>query len=153
MTGHRVQPPLTIEPRASLRLAGFVVVVHLSAAICVCLLPWPWQLGLLPLIASLAYQLAVHVLRVAPWSIRRAHWHSDGSWHIEFADGAQAEARLLGSTFIGLRLVVLNLAIGRWRRLSLPLPADSLDGADLRRLRRRLRIEGIGNQDQLGPAP
>jgi len=152
MTSHRVQPPIRIEPRRSRRLAAFVLVTHLVAALCTCLLPWPWPLVLIPLAAGLIYQMRVHVLRRAPWSIRTLHWQADGSWQIELVDGSVLDARLLPSTFVGLRLLVLNLAVGRWRRFSLPLPGDSLDPEDLRRLRQRLRIEGAGRSGDNPPA-
>ena len=122
------------------------------AAAAVLGLPGPWPLLLLPVAASLAYQLQVHVLRRAPWSIRSIVWEADGTWHIALVSGREVVARLSPSTFVSVPLVVLNLRSGVLRRWSLPLFADALDPDQLRRLRQRLRIEGVGRQEDAAPA-
>jgi toxin CptA len=144
MAAHRTQPPLTIEPRTSHRLAAFVALTHLLAAAAVLGLPMPWPL-LLPAVGlSLGYQFWVRVLARAPWSIRALTWNSDGTWTIALRSGAETQARLAPSTFVSVTLVVLNLYQGHWRRWSVPLFGDALDPEQLRRLRQRLRIDGIG---------
>ena len=95
------------------------------------------------MVGSLVYQVYVHCLRRAPWSIRSVLWQSDGSWSISLVSGAEIDARLSPATFVSVPLVVLNLCRGRWRRWGLPLFADALDPEQLRRLRQRLRIEGV----------
>lgn len=158
----REQPPLVIEPRRSPRLAAFVVLSHLLTAAAVLALPAPW-IFLLPAIGlSLAYQIAVNVLGLAPWSIRAAVWHPDGSWTLAFRSGAETRARLAPSTFVSVSLVVLNLLPGsrpqglwrhwkNWRGWSVPLFADALDTEQLRRLRQRLRFHGLDPEPD--PAP
>lgn len=152
MGSHRQQPPLTLRPRLSRRLAAFVLLTHLLASAAVLALPGYWPLLLLPVAASLAYQLQVHVLRRAPWSIQSIRWEADGTWRIAQVSGREIEARLSPSTFVSLPLVVLNLRSGMLRRWSLPLFADALDPDQLRRLRQRLRIEGVGRRDDAAPA-
>jgi toxin CptA len=149
---HRQQPPLAIRPGFSPRLAAFVCLTHLLAAAAVLGLPGHWPLLLVPVVASLAYQLYVHVLRRAPWSIRSLLWEADGTWHAALVSGAELQARLSPSTFVSVPLVVLNLRQGRWRRRSLPLFADSLPPDQLRRLRQRLRIAGVGREQDAPPA-
>ena len=151
MASHRLQPPLALRPRRSRRLAAFVLVTHLLAGLGALGLPGPWRL-LLPLVAaSLLYQVYVRVLARAPWSIRSATWHPDGSWGIVFRSGRETAARLAPSTFVSVPLIVLNLRHGHWRHWSLPLFADALDAEDLRRLRQRLRIDGTGPEPQPKP--
>jgi toxin CptA len=154
VVSHRQQPPLAIHPRLSPRLAAFVVLTHLIAAAAVGALPGLWSLLLIPVAASLAYQIAVHCLRRAPWSIRSLVWEADGTWHIPLVSGAEIQARLSPSTFVSVPLVVLCLRSGRLRlrRWSFPLFSDALDPDLLRRLRQRLRIEGTGREVDAAPA-
>ena len=82
------------------------------------------------------------VLRRAPWSLRDAPWQSDGAWLLTFASGREANGLLDPSTYVGVRLVVLNFRCGRVRRCALPLFDDAIHPEQLRRLRQRLRAEG-----------
>jgi toxin CptA len=143
---------LTLRPRLSRRLAAFVLLTHLLASAAVLALPGHWPLLLLPVAASLVYQWRVHVLRRAPWSIQSMVWEADGTWHIALVSGREVEALLSPSTFVSVPLVVLNLRSGKLRRWSLPLFADALDPDQLRRLRQRLRIEGVGRHEDAAPA-
>lgn len=146
MTSHRQSPPLHIRPGFSRWLAGFVILSHTLAFAAVLMLPDPWRLLLFLVGASFAYQMYVHVLGRAPWSIRALHWHADGQWTIELINGREIQARLSPSTFVTLPLVALNLDRGRLGRWSLPLFSDAMDQEQLRTLRQRLRIEGVGAQ-------
>lgn len=143
MSTHRERPPLLIEPRFSRRLAAFVVLTHAAAGTAVLALPGAWRLLVLAIAASLAYQLTVEVLRRAPWSIRSVLWQSDGTWRIRLVSDQELEATLSPSTFVSVPLIVLNLRLGRLRRRALPLFSDALDTEQLRRLRQRLRIDGV----------
>jgi len=145
MGSHRERPPLLIEPRCSRRLLTFVALTHTAALAAVLSLPlWRYRLLALVVIGSLVHHLYVHGLRRAPWSIRSAVWLADGSWQIDLVSGARIDARLAAATYVSVPLVVLNLRSGRWRRWALPLFADALDPEPLRRLRQRLRLEGVG---------
>ncbi len=147
MGSHRERPPLLIEPRCSRRLVTFVALTHIAALAAVLSLPlWRYRLLALVVIGSLVYHLYVHGLRRAPWSIRSAVWLADGSWQIALVSGARIDARLAAATYVSVPLVVLNLRSGRRRRWALPLFADALDPEQLRRLRQRLRIEGVGRE-------
>lgn len=153
MAAHREQPALLIQPRFSPRLAAYVVLTHLLAATATIGLPTaPWRLLLIPIGISLFYQVLVHVLYRTPWSIRALTWQADGTWTIVLVSGARTEARLSPSTFVSVPLVVLNLHRGRRRHWSLPLFSDALDAEQLRRLRQRLRIEGVGREAETAPA-
>jgi toxin CptA len=143
LTSHHERPPLLIEPGFSRRLCAFVLLTHAVAGAAVLALPGAWRLLVLPVAASLAYQLAVQVLRRAPWSIRSVLWQSDSTWRIELISGQELEATLSPSTFVSVPLIVLNLRLGRLRRRALPLFSDAMDPEQLRRLRQRLRIDGV----------
>jgi toxin CptA len=129
-----------------------VALTHSAALAAILALPGPWQLLAVPVSLSLAYQVYAHVLRRAPWSIHVLTWQGDGTWSIQLVSGRETEARLCPSTFVSVPLVVLNLRRGRLRRWSLPLFADALDPDQLRRLRQRLRVEGVGRNDESAPA-
>jgi|PlaIllAssembly_1097288.scaffolds.fasta_scaffold54187_2 toxin CptA len=148
MGSHRQTPPLLIRPRLSVRLAVFVTLTHAAAFAAALALPGAWRLLAVLVSLSLVYQVYVHVLRRAPWSIRTLIWQGDGSWSVQLVSGRETEARLSHSTFVSLPLVILNLRQGRLRRWSLPLFADALDQDQLRRLRQRLRIVGVGGKDE-----
>jgi toxin CptA len=149
MTAHRHSPPLLIRPRASRRLAGFVILTHVSAAAVLPTLSPGWLVGLLLTLVGLSFVeiLMTHVLRRAPWSIRSAVWNPDGTWAIQLVSGVEQEVRLAPATFISPSLVVLRFQAGRLRRRTLPLFADALDGEQHRGLRQRLRIEGGAHLD------
>jgi toxin CptA len=144
MGAHRETPPLPIRPGFSHRLALFVSLTHALAALAMLGLPGHWRLLLIPVVASLVYQFAVSVLRLAPWSIRSLVWMADGTWHLILVSGTELDARLSPSTFVSVPLVVLNLRRGLWRYRSVPLFSDALDPEQSRRLRQRLRIAGVG---------
>jgi toxin CptA len=152
LTSHRDRPPLLIEPRFSRRLAALVLLTHAAAGATALTLPGAWRLLVLAVAASLVYQLYVQVLRRAPWSIRSVLWQSDGTWRILLVSGQELEATLSPSTFVSIPLVVLNLRLGRLRHRSLPLFSDALDCEQLRRLRRRLRIDGASRDRDAAPA-
>lgn len=147
MGSHRERPPLPIRPHFSRWLLACVVVTHLAALAAVLALPAGYPLLGFLVTGSLAYQGYVHCLRRAPWSIRSVIWQADGSWRIDLVSGAEIEARLSPATFVSVPLIVLNLASGRLRRWALPLFADALEPETLRRLRQRLRIEGVARDE------
>lgn len=137
-----------IHPRVSRRLAGFVILTHGSAAAVLTMLSPDWLVGLLLVLVGLSFAqiLLTHVLRRTPWSIRSAVWNPDGTWVIQLVSGVEQETRLVTGTFVSPSLVVLRFRAGWLRRHALPLFADALEGDQLRQLRQRLRIEGVGGQ-------
>ncbi len=118
--------------------------MHLLAGAVVWALPPAGYRPVLALlvVVSLGYSLLVQVLRRAPWSLRDALWQSDGGWLLKFASGREATGLLCPSTYVGVRLVILNFRFGRLRLCALPLFTDAIDPEQLRRLRQRLRAEG-----------
>lgn len=115
-------------------------------------LDWYWRAGLSALVlASLAYALGAQVLLVVPRAVREAIWRSDGTWTLTLVSGEQVEARLLPSTFVLPRLLVLNFRRGRWRSRAMVLLPDALDSDLLRRLRVRLRLRGMADTSDTDP--
>jgi toxin CptA len=143
---HQRQPPLTLSPRLSRRLAAFVALTHAGAAACVLALPvsWPWRVaGLAAIALSGLWQGLTHLWPRAPWAVRQALLGEDG-WELTLGSGRRVQARLAPSTYVGARLVVLNFRGPPWRRCSMVLPPDALDPDLLRRLRVRLRLGVAG---------
>ncbi len=146
MSDHHHQAPLTIRPVVSLRLLAFVIAIHAAAFAVVFPLPMHWGLKLALstlILGSLAYVVWARILSRAPWSIVQATW-SDTGWTVTTADGRTQQLRLAPSTYVGVDLVVVNLAAGMFRRRSLILTPDTIDPEQLRRLRARLRLGSSG---------
>ena len=71
---------LTLRP--SRRLAAYLLLIHPAAQASLGLLQIPVSLrvlGVLPVLASLAWQIRRHVLMRGPGAVRRLHCRSDGS--------------------------------------------------------------------------
>ncbi len=135
---------LDLRPRPSKWLARILLGFHaVAAAVIVAGVANRWLLGAaLILLAASAYgSYHVHVLRRSRHGIRRALWQPDGRWLLEDNAGVTAEAKLLPSSYLHPRLVILNFALlrGQLRRDLILLP-DSLDFNTLRQLRARLRV-------------
>ncbi len=144
MSSQKSAAALDLRPRPSRRLARILLGFHALAAVAMIGgMPNRWAQGLaLLLIAFSAYRSHyVHILHRDRSGIRRALWQADGRWFLEDNAGVMAEARLLPSSYLHPRLVILNfeLAHSRARRNLILLP-DSLDFQTLRQLRARLRV-------------
>jgi len=134
---------LTVQPGASRGLAGVLVAAHLAAVAVVWLTLSKWWL-LWPLtmviVVSLADVLAVHALRTARRAVIRVDLGADAAVSVHFRDMLPATGRLLGSSFVSFRLVVLRVALAnRHFPLSIVIEVSSLPPEDFRRLRVWLR--------------
>jgi toxin CptA len=134
---------LEFRPRPSRLLARFLLVAHALAAVVV-LVSVPGRLAMAVLLGLVlvsfyrAYRR--HVLQVGRRAARRVVCQEDGAWFLQDTQGVVREARLLPSTFLHPRLVILNFELCRCAgRRNLVLCPDSLDPQTLRRLRARLR--------------
>ncbi|HXG28862.1 MAG TPA: protein YgfX [Nevskiales bacterium] len=142
---------LDFRPRASRLLARFLIGVHALAALAVLL----WVPGrgmvaaLLGLVAlSFIRNYRRHVLHRGKYAPRRVICQADGRWLLQDHRGKMQEARLLPSSYLHPRLVILNFALQqRPRRRNLVLCPDSLDAQTLRQLRARLRLAAQGQPD------
>lgn len=133
---------MTLRPCPSRQLRGWILLVALGAGLISLLLPLSWvgHLALSALVlAQAAYSDWVQVRQRAPWSILAVQCNAQG-WELELASGRRVSTRLLASSFIGQRLMVLNFAWKPWWALSLPLFSDSLQADQLRQLRVHLNI-------------
>ncbi|MCB2263374.1 MAG: hypothetical protein LGR52_10655 [Candidatus Thiosymbion ectosymbiont of Robbea hypermnestra] len=149
MSGNQELPPLRIRPRPSRILAVLLLVTHGAALSALVALPldWYWRVGLGALvIASLVDTLGTQVLFTIPRGVREAIWGADGTWTLILVSGERVEARLLPSTLVTTRLLVLNFRCGLWRFRALTLPPDALAPDLLRRLRVRLRLWGAADR-------
>jgi hypothetical protein len=112
-------------------LVFFSGVVSISALCC------------LVLAGSAVFSYRRYILFTGPGVLQAAVWHADGSWTVESADGVERRARLLPSTFVHPRLVVLHFRLRPRGRRHMVLCADSINSDDMRRLRARLRLGGL----------
>jgi toxin CptA len=89
-----------------------------------------------------------HILHRGRRAPRRVICQPDGGWLLQDHHGQMQPARLLPSSYLHPRLVILNFALDqRPRRRNLVLCPDSLDAQTLRQLRVRLRLAAQGRPD------
>lgn len=142
MSSQRFAAPLRIKLRRSRLLTGFILTTH-GGAVVLLLISLPIWAGLLlstGVIASLVLTLNRHVLMRGPQAFTELNWDSEGNWTLIDLDGKTHRARLLGSTYVYVSLVILNFEVNRRNRSVILLP-DAIDKETLRRLRVRLNIE------------
>ncbi len=153
MSSKEFAAALDLRPRPSKWLDRILLGFHaLAAVVIIAGVPNRWWLAAaLVLVAASAYwSRRVHVLRRSRSAIRRALWQPDGRWLLEDNAGVTGEAKLLPSSYLHPRLVILNFSLLRNReRRDLVLLPDSLDFNTLRQLRARLRVTA----QQLTAAP
>jgi toxin CptA len=75
-----------------------------------------------------------------PRALARLTWHADGSWLVQDAAGAKAEAELLGDSVVHEQLLVLNFRLKSGERRTRALLGDEADEESLRWLRARLSM-------------
>jgi len=144
MTAGRLER-LELRLRPSRQLAWANTLLHaLTAAGALAFTPrfiWP-ALLLIPIAASFLYaRRSVSLGRAS--SVVGLVCRPDGSWRVDRQDGQRDEGRLLPTTVVSARLVILMLRISRTRRTAaLYLPVDALDSEQHRQLRARLRLAG-----------
>lgn len=134
--------PLILEPGVSVRLLGFLLVVHglaLGAAISSDV-SWPLRFGIAILIgASLVYYWRGQVSRRHGHSVLRIEWLPEGEWVLLLASGERCGADLLDSSIVLPWLLLLHFRCEGGSRVHAVLPGDALDADLARRLRARLR--------------
>ncbi|WP_455379977.1 protein YgfX [Acidihalobacter prosperus] len=151
MSSPRSVEPLYLQPKPSRQLAGFFVLLHVTAAAALPYLGLPaWGLTFLGLLLawSLYRNLRLYVLLGSPRSILRLVWEVSGNWRIWDGLGQEHTARLAPDCFVRHRIIVLSLHLldGGGRR-TIVLLQDSLDNDILRRLYLRLRREHLNQHD------
>ncbi len=134
--------PLRIEFRSSPVLKRVVVAVCAGAAVC------PW---LTPLSFPASLALSLFAVAAVAWTWHKRpelggrpvwlEWDREGQWFWH-EGGRDRPVDLLGDTYLSAALVILNFRAARGRR-SVVIPRDALDPVTFRRLKVRLRIEGI----------
>lgn len=72
-------------------------------------------------------------------AIERVTQLPDGRWRLLQRDGKYFEGWLSPTSYVSPALVILNIRVG-WRRRSLVILSDAMEGQSLRRLRVHLRM-------------
>jgi toxin CptA len=132
-----------MELRPSRQLALVLGCAHLAAMLVLLLLPlalWLQATGALLLLLSAAYTMRGHAWRRGRGAVTALHFSDREQLRVRMYDGAWHAGRVLGSSTVGIRLTVLNIALdGSRLPLHIVLLSDSLDAEDFRRLRVWLR--------------
>ncbi|OBS10725.1 hypothetical protein Thpro_020441 [Acidihalobacter prosperus] len=152
MSSPRSVEPLYLQPKPSRQLAGFFVLLHVTAAAVLPYLSLPaWSLVFLGLLLawSLYRNLRLYVLLNSSRSVLRLVWEVSGSWRVWDGLGQEHRAQLAPDCYVHARIIVLSLRMmdGDGRR-AVVLLQDSLETDALRRLRARLRAEHFGRNDE-----
>ncbi|CAK0751466.1 toxin CptA [Gammaproteobacteria bacterium] len=144
--------PLRIDPRSSMLLAWFLLIIHGSALALVPVLTLPiWtDMGIaLGVAINLAVTLRTHALLQSGNAVVRLVWNNDERWILAYANGVVRHAELIPGSFVHPYLVILNFYISDasffFRHHSVVLAVDAVDSTTFRRLRARLRA-GVNNQ-------
>lgn len=151
MSSRKYAAQLNLEPGRSLWLGVLLLLAHGGSLGVLFLVPLPvyaaWAAALIVL-ASMAWGIRRHALRLDRNAIVRLVWDADDAWLLVTAAGRELAAVLMTSSYVHPWLAVLNFqtegtGVRRlWRRRSVVLLPDALDAESFRRLRVRLRIDG-----------
>lgn len=148
--------PLIVEAGQSRRLAAYLVIAHAAALVVSLVLPigFPWHLLLVvALFVSLAHSLYTHGWRRGARAVVKVEVQQGRPWVLHLRSGRAISARLLGSSFVHPRLLVLNFSTGRLFRRTLVLAEDAADPDLLRQLRVRLMcLDGEESSDSITSA-
>jgi toxin CptA len=82
-----------------------------------------------------------HVLGWGKLAILSLVWGGDGEWTLLSAKGNKSVAKLLPSSYVHPRMIILNFRIPETGRRTQLLMQDSLDTNTYRRLLARMRLE------------
>lgn len=139
-------PPLRLERRPSIRLMMILATVHGLALLV--LLPLPLAGWLKMLLAAAVVAQGIVSWRgqadlSAPRAVKTLVWRTDNRWELFSPDGIGREARLLPGAYVHPWLVVLRFRDEDDCRCAVVLPPDGLDPDQHRRLRVRLRLNGL----------
>ena len=136
---------IELAPRPSVRALTLVFGLHvvLLALLLFALQPGPGMAGLAGLTAVSWVAMRRHpVFGFGPNALSRLTWHADGAWSVHDTRGARWDGvKLLGSSLVHDRLLVLNFKLPDGERRTRALLGDELPDEQLRRLRARLRLE------------
>lgn len=152
MLSPRSVEPLYLQPKPSRQLAGFFVLLHVTAAAVLPYLNLPaWSLAFIGLLLawSLYRNLRLYVLLNTSRSVLRLVWEASGSWRVWDGMGHEHRARLAPDCYVHSRIIILSLHLldGGGNR-AVVLLQDSLERDVLRRLSTRLRTERSRRQDR-----
>lgn len=138
--------PFRITLKTSFILNGALLLMYLGAFY------WLWAFDLsllikLVLLAALMVGFINHsrryLLKTGKRAVSTLIWQERDQWQLETVRGETVNAKLLGSSFVNPRLIVLNFkpeAGGRmWPVVIMP---DSVDSTTFRRLSVKLRLHG-----------
>jgi toxin CptA len=137
-------PPLRIEPRLSRQLALLLLCLHGAALAVIGLLQasfWVHAALSAVVLVNFYSTFTTHVLGWGKLAILSLVWGGDGEWTLLSAKGSESVAKLLPSSYVHPRMIILNFRIPETGRRTQLLMQDSLDPNTYRRLLARMRLE------------
>jgi len=147
MSSVRSAPSISLKLVPSRRLIIGAALSHLLAAVSLVFVDLPlWSritLGLL-IAASFAFNVIRYGNPQSPWFVEQVTCSAGGQWRLRRAGGLQQEVRLQGH-YWHPQLIILNFALGRFRRRSVVVLPDSSDSEEIRRLRVQLQTMREGD--------
>jgi len=134
-------PPIALRP--SRQLTFMLGAAHAAVLVLSGFLPLEWWirslLGAL-LMFSAMHSIYHHALRRSAGSVDTLEFLDRARLLVRTRDGRRHDAQVLGSSFVSVALIILNLGIaGRRFPLHVVIPGDSADAEELRRIRVWLR--------------
>ena len=126
------RPPLRLYPNPSRILLIYLIILHLSACLCILLTDLPGLLkGAMLLLCALSFIHHLHKPTIV--FLMGSH-----QWQLLDEQGNLSTHTLCSDSIATQNLLILNFKGVEGGKLSLPLPSDTLPPNDYRRLRARL---------------
>ena len=144
MSSNKYATPLRLELHTSRLLLILLLFAH-GGALLLCLSPAFFPFVRLVFILFVGLSLLFVYRRFYSANIPKSLvWDEDGIWRLRGQNGTWQEAELLPESYVSPYLVILNLRYLDGRRCPAQvLFYDSLDNESFRRLKVRLRLEGV----------
>lgn len=134
--------PFSLELKPSRFLNVGIGVCHLLALVSLLWVELPLAItGLLGLSVFLSclWSYLRFGMAGSRWFVDRVSCSADGAWRMNTTGRGESLVRLI-DTYVHPRMVILNFAIGLFRRRAVVILTDSADAEALRRLRVRLLL-------------
>lgn len=151
MSSKKYASPLHLEIKPSRFLFYFLVALHFFAFILLWLLPLflIWQILIsIFIIASGNYSVKMHATKQLPSSVIGLIWDVGDQWFVQTREGKTQPVILHGNSYVHPKFTLLNFKQeNKWFAKAVILLWDNVDENSFRRLRVRLKITNLMDQE------